>query len=123
MAWQMLVIVAQLGVGAGLVMGGLRKALHYFVARSHQGHAERLARATGRPVGASPRPILIGLAMAIVGVAMLAGIEVTAGMLPPRQLAGGKRGEHRLAPPPIHAGLWRPMKSSTTRLKISGRSQ
>ena len=63
MPWQMLVIVAQLGVGGGLVLGGLRRAVHYWLAYHNKDHAERLAKRTGQPAGHSLRPAFLGLAM------------------------------------------------------------
>ncbi len=85
MAWQMLVIVAQLGIGAGLLLGGLRRAVQYGLAWHNKDHAERLAKRTGQPAGHSLKPAFIGLAMMVVGVVMMATIDMTAEALRPAQ--------------------------------------
>lgn len=49
-----------MGVGGGLVLGGLRRAAHYWLAWHNKGHAERPS-ATGQPAGHSLRPAFVGL--------------------------------------------------------------
>ena len=84
MAWQMLVIVAQLSAGAVLVMLGLRLAVNALVARADKPFAESLSRRAGRPLGPPGRSVAIGLAMMAVGAVLLFGIDVTADALPRR---------------------------------------
>lgn len=81
----MLVIVALLGVGGGLVLGGLRRAVHYWLAHHNKDHAVRLAKRTGQPAGNSLRPAFIRLAMLVVGVVMMATIDTTAEALRPME--------------------------------------
>ncbi len=42
MKWQMIVLVAQLVLGGGLVVHSARKAAHYWLAYTDKDHAERL---------------------------------------------------------------------------------
>lgn len=81
-AWQILVIVAQPGIGTGLVLGGLRRRCGF--AFHNKDHAERLAQRTGQSAGRSLRPAMHGLVKA-VGVVLMATIDMTAEALRPPQ--------------------------------------
>lgn len=83
MPWQMLVIVLQLAGGGAMVMIGLRFALQYLVAYNDPGHAERLSKRTGRPVGRSLRPVFLGLAAVAIGAILMATTNMTAEALRP----------------------------------------
>ena len=85
MPWQMLVIVAQLSGGGALVLIGVRLAAQYLVAYNNKDHAERLAKATGKPAGHSLRPVFIGVAMMIAGAVLMATVDMTAEALRPPQ--------------------------------------
>ena len=85
MSWQMLVIVAQLGAGGGLVLGGLRRAAHYWLAYHNKDHAEYIAKKLGEPKASSLRPAAMGLLMALIGALLLATTDWTIGMIAPPQ--------------------------------------
>jgi hypothetical protein len=85
MSWQMLVLVAQLGMGGGLVLGGLRRAAHYWLAYRNKDHAEYIAKRLGEPPVASMGPAMKGILMALVGAVMLLTVDMTAEMLAPPQ--------------------------------------
>jgi len=85
MSWQMLVLVAQLGVGGGLVLGGLRRAAHYWLAYRNKDHAEYIAKRLGEPKVTSMGPAMKGILMALVGAMMLMTVDMTADMLAPPQ--------------------------------------
>jgi hypothetical protein len=85
MSWQILVIAAQIGIGGGLVLGGLRRAAHYWLAHRDKNHAEYLAKKLGEPKATSLRPAGIGVLMALAGALLLATTDMTVEMLrPPR---------------------------------------
>lgn len=85
MSWQMLLIVAQLGVGGGFVIGGLRLAAVHWLANRNRTYSDQLDRRFGRPLPRGSRPVLLGLLLLLVGAAMLATIDMTAGALRPPQ--------------------------------------
>ena len=84
MHWQMYVIVLQLGVGAGLLLNGLRMTAHYYFVHAKKDYAERIAARIGGPVERPMRRFMVWLALAVVGGLMLATIDITTGLLPPR---------------------------------------
>lgn len=86
MAWQMYVLVAQLVLGGGLVVFGARMAAHYWLAYTNKDHAERLAKALGKPAPHSLRPVVAGIALMLIGGLLLATTDMTAGMLLPDRL-------------------------------------
>ncbi len=59
--------------------------MHYWLAFHNKEHAERLAKRTGQPAGHSLRPAFVGLAMMLVGVVMMATIDMTSEALRPPQ--------------------------------------
>jgi len=85
MHWQMYVIVLQLGVGAGLLLNGLRMTAHYYFVHANKDYAERVAARTGSRVERPMRRFAVWLALTVAGGLMLATIDLTSGLLAPRQ--------------------------------------
>jgi hypothetical protein len=84
MHWQMYVIVLQLGVGAGLLLNGLRMMAHYYFVHTRKDYADRVAARIGSPVERPMRRFLVWLVLTVVGGLMLATIDITSGLLPSR---------------------------------------
>ena len=85
MPWQMLVIVAQLGVGGGLVLAGLRLALMHWLGRRDEAYSDYLAKRLGKRPSRGLRPVLLGILLMLAGVAMMATVDMTAEALRPPQ--------------------------------------
>jgi hypothetical protein len=77
-------IVLQLGVGAGLLLSGLRMMAHYYFIHANKDYAARVAARFGSPVDRPMRRFLAWLVLTMVGGLMLATIDITSGLLPSR---------------------------------------
>jgi hypothetical protein len=84
MRWEMYVIVLQLGVGAGLLLNGLRMIAHYYFIHTNKEYAGRVVARSG-PVLRPMRRFVVWLVLTAAGALLLATIDVTSELLAPQQ--------------------------------------
>ena len=84
MTWQMLVVVAQIGLGGAMVVSGFRVAAAYWLARRDAAQKAALERREGRPLVHRERTVALAVLAIFTGVVLLATAETTAEMLADR---------------------------------------
>jgi hypothetical protein len=73
------------GGGGALLLAGLRRAAHYWLAYHNKGHAEYIAKRLGEPKVTSMGPAMKGILMALAGALLLATTGWTIEMIAPVQ--------------------------------------